>query len=298
MKIKKSILATIITFACIGNVYAISKEKHQSVTDMAIKAYTSCIKERGVEDTLIDGTKLIVEATKLEDESPLMQRYFNWHFYDVYKNTEFSMGKSATGARKSLHHIYNERINSLVKSLTSNKKNEIYEFSGRLVHYIQDMTVPAHVSPIYHFKFLWIDESDHFDSMREWETATFAPPHNLCNINVSGILGLKVYAHSILDKTAKQTIERIQEIIPVPDGHKLEGKSWEEFWVLRNPKNDDSYSGVKYGFSPYGRQGRNGFEEFCKTDKDICLEFFQKSFNDAVASTVKVLLYINAVNTN
>lgn len=301
MKILKVILATIISFTLIGNVYAISKEKHKLITNEAVEVYAQCIKELGVKDTLAAGLNLIAEASKSEDESRFFQRYFNWHFYDAYKDdTEHSMGRALTGPRKSLHSIYNKRIDSLVESLVNKNNNDIYEYSGRLVHFIQDMTVPAHVAPIYHYKFLWMGNPDYFDSMPEWGTAKYIKPEKLCSIDISVIPNLKVYAKNILDKTAKNTRDNILEKIPVPTGHDLDGKTWEEFWTLRNHKNDnaDSYSGIKYGFAPYGNQGMNGFKKFCENDKEVCLGFFQKSFNTAITSTVKFLLSINAINSH
>jgi hypothetical protein len=298
MKTDKMILVIMVSCTFTGNSYAISKEKHPFVTREAIKAYTSCIEQLGVEDTLNDGSGLIVESTEFEDEFSLT-RYFNWHFYDAFHITQpkFSMGKSITGARKSLHYIYNERINSLIESIENKTNNDVYEFTGRVLHYIQDMTVPAHVAPIYHYKIPLIDRSDFFDSMPEWKTAIFNPPKDLCNIKVTNIHGLNDYANKILEETAQDTIRHIQELINVPEEHELNGKTWEEFWIVRKPENDESYSGVKYGFSPYGKKGRNGFEKLCSADKDTCLGFFQESYDAAITSTVKVLLYINAVNT-
>lgn len=301
MRILKVILATTISFTLIGNVYAISKEKHKVITDVAVEVYAQCIDELGVKDTLAAGLDSIAKGSKLEDDSKLIQRYLNWHFYDAYKkDPEHSMGRALTGPRKSLHSLYNKRIDFLLESLVNKDSDKIYEYSGRLVHFIQDMTVPAHVAPIFHFKFYFLGNPDYFDSMDEWETAKFVKPEELCSIDISDISNLKNYAETILVKTATDTRDNILKKIPVPIGHDLNGKTWEEFWTLRNPEhdNDDSYSGIKYGFAPYGNQGRDGFEAFCKNDKDVCLGFFQKSFNTAIASTVKVLLSINAINSH
>ena len=78
-------------FCFIGNAYAISPENHRPVTRAAISAYKSCLEQLAVEDTLSEGSEAIVEFSKLEDESPLIKRYFNWHFYDAYKGTEYAL---------------------------------------------------------------------------------------------------------------------------------------------------------------------------------------------------------------
>lgn len=282
-----------------GNAYAISPENHRPVTRAAIGAYKTCTELLGVMDSLTEGIDTIVESSKLEDESPLIKRYFNWHFYDAYKDTEYAMGRSATGARKSLHHIYDERADQLIEALEKNRKQDIYEYTGRLLHYILDVTVPAHVAPIYHYKFLWFDQSDYFDEMPEWNTSPYTKPEDLCRFDEAGIGDMKERLKMILDETAVGTRNRIRKNILVADGHRLSGKTWQEFWVIRNPDDDSRYSGTKYGFAPYGNEGREGFKKLCETsgsDHRVCLNFFKQSFDSAVTSIVKTLLLVNSIN--
>lgn len=282
-----------------GNAYAISPDNHQLVTKVAMIAYKNCTIQLGIMDSLTEGLDTIVELSGLEDESPLIKRYFNWHFYDAYKDEASAMGRSFTGARKSLHHIYNERSDSLIEALKKNQKDDVYEYTGRLIHYIQDMTVPVHVAPIYHYEFLWFDESDYFDKMPEWGTTSFTQAANLCLVEQVDIVGIKQRFNAILEKTAHRTRDRIREKILAEDGHRLKDKTWEEFWVLRNPDDDHKYSGTKLGFAPYGNQKKYGFKKLCEargSDRELCLGFFKQSFDNAITSTVKILLLINNIN--
>lgn len=282
-----------------GNAYAISPENHRPVTRAAISAYKSCLEQLAVEDTLSEGSEAIVEFSKLEDESPLIKRYFNWHFYDAYKGTEYAMGESATGARKSMHHIYAEHADDLIDALENNRREDIYEYTGRLLHLIQDMTVPAHVAPIYHYKFLWFDQSDYFDELPEWNTTAFTKPEELCRFDEAAINDMKVRLERLMQDTARGTRERIRQKILVDDDHRLAGKTWQAFWVIRDPDDDSSYPGVKYGFAPYGDEGREGFKKLCESSdsgRDACIYFFKHSFDDAVTSTVKTLLLVNSSN--
>lgn len=301
MIVLRTVIFSLVTsgYIFIGNAHAISPENHRPVTRAAFSAYKTCIQQPGLKDTLAEGVDAIVESSKLEDESPLIKRYFNWHFYDAYKDTEFAMGRSATGARKSLHHIYAERADQLIEALENNQQQDVYEYTGRLLHYIQDMTVPAHVAPIYHHKFLWFDRSDYFDEMPEWNTSPYTEPEGLCNFDAAGAGSLKQQLEMILDKTALGTRSRIREKISVDDDHRLSEKTWQAFWVIRNPEDDSAYSGTKYGFSPYGNEGREGFKVFCETpgsDRRACLNFFKQSYDSAVTSTVKILLLVNSIN--
>jgi hypothetical protein len=63
----------------IDNAYAIAPEKHQFVTRTAMSAYKTCTSQLGVIDSLSEGIDSIAEASQLEDEFPLITRYFNWH---------------------------------------------------------------------------------------------------------------------------------------------------------------------------------------------------------------------------
>ena len=167
------------------------------------------------------------------------------------------------------------------------------------VSWPQDMTAPAHVAPIFHYKFLWFDRSDYFDEMPEWSTSSFTPSAGLCHFKGIDIDNLKQRFNTILNKTAHGTRNRITQQIPVEDDHPLRGKTWEEFWVLRNPDDDHKYKGTKLGFAPYGNQGRQGFEKFCKgtsAGREVCLAFFKQSFNSSIFSTVETLLLINHIN--
>ena len=295
----------LLTIAYVFNVnsYAISKDIHESVTQKAIVAYQDCTKQLGVNDSLTDGVITIAKATKWEDEWPLLSRYFNWHFYDAYKDDkEHSMKLSATGARKSLHYIYNDRADSLVDALHNKTKEDIFEYTGRLIHYVQDMTVPAHVAPIYHYKFLYLDESDYFDEMTEWKTSSFTADSNTCKFETTDIDKLKEQLNTILDNTAKKTRKRIASTIDVTKEHALYKKTWEVFWPLRKSIDDSTYKNTKSGFSQYSvEQGREGFRKLCEVDdinKTICMKFFMKSFNTTISSTVEMLLLINSINNN
>lgn len=278
---------------------AISPDNHRSVTRSAASVYKYCLAQLGSTDSLDEGMQTIIEFSGQEDISPLLKRYFNWHFFDAYRNDEKNaMGRYFTGARKSLHYVFSERADTLVEALEKRREDAIHEFTGRLLHYIQDVTVPAHVAPIFHYKFLLYDLADYFDEMPEWKTTSYTSIPATCRVTKIKTSGLKQQLNLILDKTAFTTRERIKEPIPVQENHPLSGKTWEEFWVLRNPEDDDKYKETIKGFAPYGKQGKEGFERLCKSSdsgRDACLDFFLRSYRSAVSSTVETLLLVNSV---
>ncbi len=271
------------------NANAISKDKHADLTGVAFDKYLECIKTLNANNTL--DKERVTKYTSKEDElTSNPSRLSSWHFYDAYYGT-----KNAMNSNTSLHKIYAKRVDKLLSSINDNNSNNISEYTGRVLHYIQDMTVPAHVAPIYHS---FGNKSDPFDDMSEWKSKEDPVEQDFCQMQNVKIMNARCELDKILQDTAEDTRSRIKENIPAPSGHRLRGKTWEEFWVMRDPKNDNQYSNVKPGFAPYGKEKREGFEKLCKQDKIICKEFFDKSHKRAISSTVKALLLINELNSN
>ena len=281
--------------------HAMHPDKHAVITRLAFAEYRDCLRALSVEDTLSPGVEAVAEYSGLEDISPLLERFLNWHFYDAYRDTGAAMGTTMFGSEKSLHRIYDQRIASLLDALEDADAASYYEYTGRILHFIQDMTVPAHVAPIYHYKFIWFDKSDYFDEMAEWENTGYTKPQDLCVFERVHEDDLKVQLNLVLDETAFRTRDRVRQDIPVPQGHRLHGKTWQVFWVIRDPADDDTYGDVISGFAPYGSEGNEGFAKLCGStgdDRRLCLDFFRRSFDDAITYTVKVLLTINQIRLN
>jgi len=298
---RKIVIANILLATVLFShaVLAISPDNHQHVTRLSSSIYKDCLKQLGVADSLYAGLEIIAAFSGEEDLSPILTRSFNWHFFDAYRdNEEYAMGRHFTGARKSLHHIYDKRADALIEALDNGRETEVFEYTGRLLHYIQDMTVPAHVAPIFHYVFPLIDRSDYFDEMPEWGTTPFSGNPETCLVKKDDNETLKQWFNNILNTTANETRYRIQQQIPLNNNHPLSGKTWEELWVIRKPQ-DDRYEDIMSGFAPYGNQGKDGFEKLCNgsdREREACIGFFTRSFNMAIVSTVQTLLLINSIN--
>ncbi len=284
-----------LTFLICGtNAHAIDPENHEALTKQAVTAYRQCIKWLGVRDALSPGGDNIAQYTSLEDRDHLWRRLMNWHFYDAHDGTPQAMGWTFFGGEKSLHHLFRKHIKSLGAAIDEHRSGDVYEYSGRILHYIQDMTVPAHVAPNFHFKFI-IDKSDPFDSMPEWKqsgTYTFIPSSDSCRVSPDSVADIPKGLNGILGNTADDTLTRIRKNIPVPATHRLYGKTWEYFWIIRDAR--AKYPATQSGFAPYGAPGRNSFRELCASDHQTCMSFFRRSYRKAIDASVKTLLLINA----
>ncbi len=270
---------------------ALHKDRHVEIISVTLQSFQLCVATRGETDLLTSGTDFIIDAAVEEDES-FTPRFFNWHFYDAYRDTEHAMGTTWYGAKTSLHDIYAQRIDELSQALEAFRAGRTYIAAGRIINYIQDMTVPAHVAPIYHYKFGWFDLSEAFGAMLRWKSQRLIWNEKACNTDALEQLDLAAAMQLLLVDTAERTRERIRAPIPVDSDHPLHGKTWEAFWVLREPGKD--YAGAPAGFAPYGEQGEDGFTRLCDSDHAICTAFFRDSYYDAVETSLKVLLLINA----
>lgn len=260
--------------------YAIDKDKHSLVTERAITSFNQCLKYIKKEEHKLSMFKggMIAEYTKREDTSPIIERATNWHFYDEFHGTDKALKSPYFFMNPSMHDIFNSRVKALSYVVNYDPLVEIdydvylnetkEQISGRIIHYIQDMGVPAHVAPIYHSK-------PHEDWQRccvDDEPAPFDELFTEENIDALGAEKIDIKTcerlqeeskktvtslHAVLDKIAKQTKESIRS--PIVSNHsEPEMKTWEDvFWPIRTADND-------YDSDPYAhpKKGHLGFLKF------------------------------------
>ena len=75
------------------------------------------------------------------EDAPSWQRLSNWHFFR--SNDEMPTSRW-------LRFDSRYRVEELAQSLKQCQESERYDLIGRLLHHIQDMSTPSHVTPIYH----------------------------------------------------------------------------------------------------------------------------------------------------
>ena len=125
--------------------------------------------------------KEIVEGSVEADIFPIFERATNWHFYQE-NNTLKPTKVGPVMVYPTSEHILNKRVSQLEAYITTAREpdtpgtrddalEEAFELVGRVLHHIQDMSTPTHITPIYHgpdFPFNQVDDaliiSDHFES--------------------------------------------------------------------------------------------------------------------------------------
>src|SRR6185312_2705869 len=257
-------------------------ERHGKYTEAAFTLYHDHCKPALLP---CESVGSIVEGAKAEDALTLT-RACNWHFYNREGQVRWR------GVNRNLDAVFRQRIRKLEKQLKTRKSHpsEIYKVAGQVLHYIQDMTVPAHVVPIYHgpgHKDLvdgYSPDFCHVNSLRsavqqelgldlEKQGCERLRPKNP-KVNSSD------FFKSLLNDTAQTTLRAIGQT-KHPDAG---SERWLCFWGSSRKPN---------GFANYGaclfKAGIN--PESCGGDAAL-YRCYQDRYRQTLEATMRVLLYL------
>ena len=301
-------LFILVCIFLVDTAQSIDKEIHPIITFEAINQFNGCARKLGISPVPDSYAAILAEYSGREDDLTL-DRVLNWHFYDHYRDSDYAMS-----AYKSLHRIFKERIDSIVLALKSSNDEDFYEAAGRILHYIQDMAIPAHVAPNYHVKaekkwqsIFVRNEPDPLDILMNPNNFTYEIPPGRCEFLYElNEKKFEEYSNTqniyfslfqdLLVTFAENTREEIVET-------KFPGSKYtfeEEFWILRSPEQEHRYPGsIKKGFAPYGKY--NDRERFSldsgiciKYDNgDLCKAFIAKRYSETINFTIRALMYIS-----
>jgi len=222
---------------------------HQQLTFIAARQYNRCAQDNPQLARLsaLD-TRYIVKANVAQADANIFVRMFRWNYY----NRKDQSNRSTLGMIETRFH---ERFEGLAEELLdADESHRHLRNLGRIVNYLQDVTAPAHVVPVYTGRWWRFSLSDRFnrfpiDAPRV-EQLVAAQCHVLddAGSNFTGIL----------KATADTTLAAVQsQIYDFPT-------TWEAYWKLARDAED---------FGEYGRAG-NQFgnrTEFRCGDGQRCL---------------------------
>jgi hypothetical protein len=145
---KKNILWVVVIISLLyfkGESKAYSVDKaHQHLTKIALNVYGFCANEVTPSNQKTNfNEKIIIDANIEEDEGHWLLRIFNWHFYYPERNKY----RKGIFIKETLDRTFDGLIKGLISEPPQKKG---YEILGRVLHFIEDVTVPAHVVPVYH----------------------------------------------------------------------------------------------------------------------------------------------------
>ncbi len=128
-------------------------ETHKSIAKFALKLFTQQKNSSSLRDKLETPRyrQAVLDGTTDEDDiTP--SRVLNWHFYpsnETIRNEDRDILHIVTVRPTSLW-ILRKRQKKLLKRLKDGDTVSFFSNFGRILHHIQDMSTPSHVTPIYH----------------------------------------------------------------------------------------------------------------------------------------------------
>ncbi|MFT4929194.1 MAG: hypothetical protein ACI8WB_005324 [Phenylobacterium sp.] len=325
--IKPSLLIFLLSWLMAFNAHGYDPEiGHKPLTLLALQAYQSCFGES------IDGQKRLLQGNLAMDHgtgsfSPedekipgaitlfhLVTRTTNWHFYHPDKSA-FSKQKNVEKSHQKLWQMAIEGV----KSQTRNHNKQL--FLGALLHLTEDLSVPAHVVPVYHgptTALNWFGEFEHLTQYMTdkgavdgfWllqkisDNIDIMPPNQTKLLTAIKHPGKGFCQGLIPTQTPDQirlhlagkTLALINTAIPACNGVK-----WSRFWPAAN--SEDRYFGrynVEAGFPLFGEAGvisdKHG-QVGCtvKRDDQRYLDFIFQLHLEAIKADVRLMRWSEGV---
>jgi hypothetical protein len=261
--------------------FAYDAARHPVYTNQAVIAF------RGCGYTLpASAAEALAAGTQNEDTAPLnlYDRSTNWHFY----NREGRLRPWALGNR-SLDLIFAKRAQALEIALRGESNiNDVYHRAGQVLHYIQDMSVPAHVAPAFHMKLPLWDRSDPFDNFTApVDSAPFALTSKQCSELSDQITTDPVTATTLLTNAAKRTLSAIS---PSAGGGETNDTDWRNYWIYpSNDQTDAAHGWGAYGHCVFAKRPQ---QSGCKNQKQE-EALFELQYQRTLADSVRMLIYLD-----
>jgi hypothetical protein len=330
--IKRTLYLTAWLTGCLGSgaSLAYSIDNHDALSNLAVKRFNHCAKElasQGVELTSLGSpeTRAIIEGSKAEDEQAPLKRASSWHFYDPARRLG---DKSILVFRDfvdepALHERFNElEIFTRSKLQISGIGDAyIYRSVGRMLHYLQDVTVPAHVVPVFHPSPKKLgDAFDSYEISGQAFNEGLADGGATCDAMWAEVKSVNSF-NDLLNKMGDHTLDVIdKETVTTKEG--VQGTWSKQFWsdipsefcrkkAMEQMTNEEREAGKKpsldHCFGTYGVFGNNfGNTSFCdslvvfgwcsKTRHQVAEEVYKQfalaRHRDAVEVSVKAMMLL------
>ena len=205
---------------------------HQNLTFLAAKHFNRCVAGTDVPLLTPLQVRYMVRTNVGIAERPVFARMFNWRYYDREDHAERSM-------LWIVDTRFHEHFNEISRRLEEARGSvEAYQDLGRILSYLQLVSSPAHVVPVYTARFWRFSFADRFDNFPLDQEALEEALGDDCSFLEEHPSGFD----EVLAQVAAATMEAV--LAPIPGMP----TTWAAFW---NP-------GDKAGeFGDYGPAGNN-----------------------------------------
>lgn len=271
----------VVVLACLpGMAFGYVSETRQQLTFLAAKQFNECVAGTRIPRLTALQVRNLVRGNLAEGEAGMARRATRWQFYD-------RSNQDTPRVLWSIDTRLHKRFDSVAEAVLATdieRELERYEHLGVVIHYLQGVTVPANVVPIFHPRPWRWNSADSFVRYPLDREALLAQLRNSCVelLATPEAEGLD----ALLDRTAAVTIANIRAPIADMDA------SWQVFWR-------ESEAGE---FGSYGPAGNNFGQEAdfpCRSERCRLLEgdpiyrdFALRQHRLAVVSTMRAMLIL------
>ena len=159
--LKWAAAATLLALATPGLAY--DSRLHQQLTFIAAKQYNRCAAELGARALTPLQVRYVAKANVGQADDNFLRKLVRWNYYDRSSQSERSFMWLVD---TRLHHHFNDLTRELGAETPDVAEAEAYAELGRVISYLQDMTSPAHVVPVYYNRWWRLSLSDRFNGYR------------------------------------------------------------------------------------------------------------------------------------
>jgi hypothetical protein len=259
-----------------ANAWAYKGSDHQFLTFLAAKQFNRCVEGTDIPALTPLQVRYMARANAGLVDRSVLARMFNWRYYDREDQSEQSMMWIVDTRFHDHFNDLAQRVNALEDPM------DAYQDLGRILSYVQLVTSPAHVVPVYTARFWRFSFADRFDGFPLDEEALERRVDGDCSF----LDEIPASHEQILGSVAQRTMEAV--VAPIP-GMPV---AWSAFW---NPSRDPGDFG-DYGpaGNSFGRRTefRCGDGQRCVLLKDdpLYAEFALDRHADAVQGTLSAIL--------
>ena len=250
---------------------------HQQLTFLAAKQYSKCadLDAELYQPSALD-VRYLVRANVAQADAGFFSRMFRWNYY----NSSELQQRDVLGV---IETRFQEHYRSLLRDIELGDRLEVrLKAVGRIISYLQDVTSPSKVVPVYTGRWWRFSFSDRFDRFPVDANAIDERLADSCEKMRSKLGDFE----SLLAKTAEKTIGAIKQDIK---GYPI---TWEAFWAFAEREGDFGEYGIagnQFGKRSSFRCG--DFEQYLLLEDDpIYQEFALQRHLQAVEATMQALL--------
>jgi hypothetical protein len=290
---------TLLLFSQISFAYNIPN--HRLITQRAIQEFNACSRYHHFGGLTPKEQELLIQGNLSEDYN-IFTKTLRWHFFHPEKNLNHK-GYNAIGISRNILPYFYKKSVAVHRRIAIGRSLDNYEFLGNLIHFLQDMSCPPHIVPIFHTA---LDSFDNYPLVPDYS------PENRREIDCGPIQNLVHSQKSkhplfLIQEQFDRTSRALQKEILTADHTPAvihEGKpfraTWEAFWAGINTPDFGQYGifGNSFGTSHISVSSGFWVWRFFSEKSEYDLnpiyyhEFAKQQHRDAIDVTLEAIYWL------